>query len=346
MRQRALVFLVCPDCHGELRSTVESFAGDEVVEGRLTCAECAIDYPIRRGIPRFPCAEPETARERRLRDRFAWQARRFGTDGFGASDAGPPFESFVAPLEERDFQGRVVLEAGCGTGRWAIAAARWGARDVLAIDVGDAALVARENARGHPTVHVVQADLRRLPLRRGFTSQIDLAFSIGVLHHLEDPLGGLRALADVTRRDGRVHFWLYAAEGNTGLASRLDPLRSHVTSRLPLPVVSGLAFALCAGLYPVSRLVSHSRETRVPYGAYLGWLGRFPFGHARAVLHDFLSTPLTRYVSRWELERWLRESGLEEVELRHRNAHSWTVLARHRSLPAMQTEPISVQASP
>jgi SAM-dependent methyltransferase len=239
----------------------------------------------------------------------------------------------VSPLGEADFEGRVVMEVGCGTGRWAVAVAGWGAREVLAVDFSEAVEVAFRNARGLPNLHVIQADLHRLPLRRGTAAQVDVGMSIGVLHCLVDPARGLQALADVTRPGGTVFSWVYAAEGNEWLARCLSPLRSRVTSRLPLPVVSGLALLLSAALHPLARMVARGRAHALPYRDYFEWLAGLPFSHTHAVVHDHLSAPLTHYVTRGEFEGWFRESDLPHPRIRHRNANSWSGLARRPSSP-------------
>jgi len=43
--------LVCPLCKGEITLTVFKQEGDEIVEGRLDCAACQVQYPIDDGIP-------------------------------------------------------------------------------------------------------------------------------------------------------------------------------------------------------------------------------------------------------------------------------------------------------
>jgi uncharacterized protein len=46
-----LEILRCPVCRGELALTVASREGDEIATGSLTCAKCAVTYPIADGIP-------------------------------------------------------------------------------------------------------------------------------------------------------------------------------------------------------------------------------------------------------------------------------------------------------
>ncbi len=51
MRKDLVEILACPMCKSPLELTVESEAGDEVIQGYLTCAKCPERYPIEDRIP-------------------------------------------------------------------------------------------------------------------------------------------------------------------------------------------------------------------------------------------------------------------------------------------------------
>ena len=51
MKPDLLEILRCPVCRGELKLTVRSQQGTEIVQGTLACAKCRVDYPIEDGIP-------------------------------------------------------------------------------------------------------------------------------------------------------------------------------------------------------------------------------------------------------------------------------------------------------
>src|SRR5262249_32966816 len=53
MKLRAVDFLVCPTCASECDVAADSWEGSEVLEGCLLCRQCALEYPIRAGVPRF-----------------------------------------------------------------------------------------------------------------------------------------------------------------------------------------------------------------------------------------------------------------------------------------------------
>lgn len=51
MRTDLMEILCCPVCKGDLTLISEKTDAAEVLEGKLTCAKCRVDYPISDGIP-------------------------------------------------------------------------------------------------------------------------------------------------------------------------------------------------------------------------------------------------------------------------------------------------------
>jgi Flp pilus assembly protein TadD/2-polyprenyl-3-methyl-5-hydroxy-6-metoxy-1,4-benzoquinol methylase len=105
-----------------------------------------------------------------------------------------------------------ILIAGCGTGRHAVETARLyrGAR-ILAIDLSLASLayaMRKAGESGLANVEFGHADILELgKLGRSF----DVIESVGVLHHLSDPLEGWRALISLLRPSGFMKIGLYSA---------------------------------------------------------------------------------------------------------------------------------------
>ena len=321
MRHRLLDYLVCPACQGDLACEPDT---PEVVEGRLTCGGCGAAFPIRRGIPRLLVGGLPTD-ARRTADAFGWEWQTFHRLHDPGQDRAQ-FLDWIQPIRPEFFCGKVVLDAGCGMGRFAVASATFGARDVLAVDLSDAVEAASHNARDHPNVHVVQADLYRLPFR---PASIDFAYCIGVLHHLPDPEAGFAALAEHLKADGALFAWVYGRENNGWIVTLVNPLREHVCARLPRPALYGLAWLLALGLHPLAKL---ARAWPLPYQAYLRWLAGYGFRHTHHVVFDHLGAPTAVYIRRDEFAAWFPRAGLGPPNLSWRNQNSWRGFA-HRAAP-------------
>jgi SAM-dependent methyltransferase len=113
-------------------------------------------------------------------------------------------------------EGMSILDAGCGTGVSTDYLAHLNpGTDILAVDISAGALaVARErlNRSGAHQQARVRLEQRSL-LDLSAEGPFDHINSVGVLHHLAEPLAGLRALAPLLVSGGTLHLFLYADAG-------------------------------------------------------------------------------------------------------------------------------------
>jgi SAM-dependent methyltransferase/uncharacterized protein YbaR (Trm112 family) len=319
MKPAALAFLGCPDCGAPLDLTAQESAGDEVLTGALACAGCRQSWPIRQGVPRFEGVVSGV--EGRTAAAFAYEWTKY--DELAARYR-QQFLDWIHPLEPSSFRDQVVLEGGCGKGRHTALVAEFGARAVLAIDLSDAVDAAFTNTRHLANVHVIQADLTRPPVR----PVVDVAFSVGVLHHLPDPERGFRALVSRLQPGGLIAIWVYGREGNGWIVHGVTPIREHLTSHLPHGLVDWLAAALTVPLFAATRLLyAPTRGTALarvlPYAPYLSYIASFPFREQRSIVFDHLIAPVAHYLRRAEVAEWFDRGGLTEVRIQAHNANSW-----------------------
>jgi SAM-dependent methyltransferase len=327
MKPRLLALLACPACGSglDLQQTEVAPGSGEVVSGTLRCAPCATGYPILRGIPRL--LPQEISRDKQD------TARAFGYEWLHFVELHPEYEEqfldWIHPLQPGYFPGKVVLDAGCGIGRHAYHAARYGASEVVAMDLSDAVETAYANLRDLPNAHVIQADIYHPPFRRGeLGGPFDFIYSIGVLHHLPDPRAGFESLLRFVRPGGELFGWVYGHENNGVVHHVINPVRTAITSRLPAPVVSALSWPLAVVLQGVVKLVYRPLRgtavfSRLPSAEYLLSLSAFGFRQNYSIVFDHLVAPTACYIKRQEFERWFTENGLQEVEITWRNQNSW-----------------------
>jgi ubiquinone/menaquinone biosynthesis C-methylase UbiE len=242
------------------------------------------------------------------------------------------FLDWIAPLAREDFAGKIVLEAGCGKGRHARAVSAWDPAGIFAVDLSEAVFIAARNTTGLENATCVQANLLQLPFGDG---TFDMAYCVGVLHHLEDPRAGLGELWRVLKPGGALCLWVYAREGNGWVVALVDPVRKGVTSRLPVSLLkwvarplSGFLFTLLKVLYgPITRRGA-KRAKWLPYSSYLGKISPFPFREVDNIVLDHLCPPIAFYLSRPQLEEWFALLNPESVQFRWHNRNSWTIVAK------------------
>ena len=323
MQRDLLDDLVCPLSSDPL----ELESGDpeaDVATGELRCDGCGSRWPIRNGIPRL--VPPDLVeQQRKTSAAFGWQWQHF-------VEMHPEFEAqfldWLHPIEPDFFRGKRVLDAGCGIGRHAYYAASYGAREVVALDLSGAVETARRNLAGLDNVHIVQGDMLRPPFRTAAAGGgFDLVYSIGVLHHLPDPYVGFRRLLDYVRPGGTVAVWVYGYENNGVVRNVVEPLR-RLSTRIPPPVLRGLAWPLAVGFHGLAKAIYRPLHAKrvgrsLPLSEYLSSVADFSFRHNYGIVFDQLVAPTAVYISGPQFRRWFDENGLEDVELSHRHGNSW-----------------------
>lgn len=325
MRREALAYLACPNCSASL--TLASVTTEEdahVMRGTLACEIGPCRFEIQDGVPILLAGNVDAVKTE--------TAARFAEEWTRWTDLRDYYErqflGWVAPVTRQDFDGQVVFEGGCGKGRHTDLVARFGAKDIVSVDLGESAFVAFRNTRQHRNAHVVLGDLMRPPVRPVF----DLAFSVGVLHHLPDPAAAAARVATVVRDGGRICYWVYGLENNEWIIRFVDPIRKALTSKVPYGPLRALSAAPAAVLWAAIRLFyrlgpdGHG-PAHLPYGDYLSSMAGFPFDELQLIVFDQLVTPVAFYLSKAEVESWFVGDGFRDVQLRWHNRMSWNATA-------------------
>ena len=160
MKEKLLDLLACPKCGGDiLLANTGRYEGKEIIDGVLTCRKCSREYKIVRGVPRFADLSKIEAEKAETAENFGWQWTHFTQEDTKYSDQ---FLGWLQPVKPDFFEGKVVLEGGCGKGRHTKLAAEWGAKEVVGIDLGAGVESAFALTRNMPNAHIVQGHCGRL----------------------------------------------------------------------------------------------------------------------------------------------------------------------------------------
>ena len=293
--------------------------------GELRCSSCAALFPIIRGIPRFANPEKIESDKAATAAGFGWQWQHFTQDDPRYAEQ---FLGWIGPVAPEFFRDKVVLEGGCGKGRHTQLAARWGAKDVIGIDLSDAVETAFASTRALDNAHIIQADIYHLPLARSF----DYAFSVGVLHHLPDPRAGFISLASKVKPGGHISAWVYGAENNEWITRWVNPVRERLTSRINRRALLQLSKLPAGWLYLATKLVygplnktknGSSLARYLFYNDYLKAIAPFGWREQHTIVFDHLVAPTAFYISREEFESWWHDVPASDVEISWHNKNSW-----------------------
>jgi SAM-dependent methyltransferase/uncharacterized protein YbaR (Trm112 family) len=354
MKKSLLELIVCPLCAARLAcESFEEHAG-EVTSGVISCATCTASFPVIIGIPRLLPHElqsmtwemhPEFFSLYRERlpvsllptevkdwkpgnedDALAAQhktARSFGYEWQTFNEMLPDYEANFRWYFERFppsvFEGKRILDAGCGTGRHTFHAARSGAREIIAMDLSQAIEVAARNNQSNQNTHFIQADIYHPPFLPG---TFDFIYSLGVLHHLPDPEKGFRSLLPLLAPGGFVNIYLYwNLEGEAAWRRALLSGVTHTrrfTTRLPHTLLQKLSWLIAAGfevafVFPARLLDKFDATRRLADRVPLGHYRKYSFRVLYTDQFDRFSAPIENRYGREDVKGWFERAGFEDV---------------------------------
>lgn len=247
---------------------------------------------------------------------FGDEWARFDQTGVTNEERAAAFEAYfeVFPWDElrEDATG---FDLGCGSGRWAAQVApRVGT--LHCVDPSDAIDVARRNLANHDNVVFHQRTAASLPFEPG---SMDFGYTLGVLHHVADTEGALKAAVQALKPGAPLLVYLYYAFDNRprwfrALWRASDVMR-RVISRQPNAVRHVICDGLAGGIYyPLARgaAVAEHFNINVDHWPLAAYRHR-SFYAMRTDSLDRFGTRLEKRYTKDEMEALLRDAGLTDI---------------------------------
>ena len=231
------------------------------------------------------------------------------------------FKNWTFPLSENDFNNKVILDAGCGMGRNSYWPLKWGAKELVAFDVDERSVNrAKETLKEFNNAEVVYKSIYDIDWKDRF----DIAFSIGVIHHLKDPIKALQNIVASLKKEGTLLVWVYSYEGNEWIPKYVDPIRKNITSKLPVSIVHFLSYFCSIPLWGFVKIF------RGPSG-YLKQMSTFDFWHIHSIVFDQLIPDVANYWSKSDVEKLFSKLNLSDVSIKMPpNGSGWIINAKKK----------------
>ena len=316
---KILDFLACPKCSAESSFDIANHNDEKVEEvlfGVLICRTCAAEFKIQNGIPRFVKLEEDYCHN----FGFQWKKwRKLQIDRLSGHTISSDRFFRDSTWHPDSLKGKLILDAGCGAGRFADIVAAHGAT-VIAVDLSDAVEACQKTTSIYDgQVHCLQASITNLPIRAEI---FDAIYCMGVIQHTPEPEIVIRTLPRYLKPGGKLAYNFYE-EGIWRRLQIIKYLLRLVTPFLSVQITMSVSKALVRYLFPVTRFLSQLPKFRI--------LNHFiPI----AAVHDrqlseadqFIWTLLDTfdwYGARYEkcqnhsmVARHLREEGMLEIDSR------------------------------
>jgi SAM-dependent methyltransferase len=232
-----------------------------------------------------------------------------------------------------------VLDVGCGMGRFAEVATRWGAR-VVGVDLSAAAEVAARNLGGREFV-ALQADVFVLPFA---PECFDYIYSMGVLHHTPDCEKAFKTLPQYLRPGGGIAIWLYSGYNKW---YRFSDIYRRFTHRMSAPVLHGILRVAVPFFYWLDRGLRAIPLVGRPVAGLIHHVfpvNRHPNAEMRVL--DTFDWYSPKYQSKHTYEqvfRWFEDCGLKDLrwanypsEFEAGSRRAWTAVPTDTNLSCVE----------
>lgn len=288
--------LRCPQCHGRLQDGAEG----------LRCPACVRNFAALRGVVRFVEAQHYTSS-------FGFQWNRHPQTQLDDERLHESEDAFrkKTGFTPEELKGKLVLDVGCGMGRFAEVASRWGAR-VVGIDLSQAVEAAARNLGDRESVTIFQADVFSLPFA---PESFDFIYSVGVLHHTPNCERAFKSLPPLLKPGGSIAIWLYSAYNNW---YKFSDIYRKVTHRMSPRLLHALCY-VAVPLYYVRRALRAIPVLGRPLSGLIAYFLPTPM-HARAderVLDtfDWYSPKYQSKHTYEEVFRWFESCQLDSLRV-------------------------------
>jgi len=212
----------------------------------------------------------------------------------------------------------VVLDVGCGMGRWSRFLANR-VEFIEAVDPSAAVVPAATFNADKKNIRITQAGIENLPFD---DESFDFAFCLGVLDHVPDPQQGILEIVKKIKTKGHFLIYMYYNFENRGPLFKALFKMSHFirlcTSKLPgklkLPLCDLIAVTIYVPFVLLAKLVKRLFPNKLYYKKIpLSYYVDKNFQIMRNDALDRFGSPLEKRHTKEEIKTMLENAGLSHI---------------------------------
>ena len=247
------------------------------------------------------------------------------------------FDRYMAPLPEelRKRDDLIIADFGAGTGRWSHFLKDFAAKLYSVEPAEKAFRVLTSRFRGDSKVVLLHESVESNQIPE---KSLDLAVSLGVLHHIADTQGAIRKVAEKIKPGGTFLGYLYYALENKPLLYRAlwrlsDSIRK-VISRLPKKFKLVLADFMALTIYlPLAKISRILERLSIPVDSVpLHHYKDLSFHVMRNDALDRFGTTLEQRFTQAEIVQMLVSAGFIQKSIRFSSGEPFWTFSANKSL--------------
>ncbi|MFB0564539.1 MAG: methyltransferase domain-containing protein [Candidatus Aminicenantaceae bacterium] len=298
----------------------------EILNGILVCSECGTVFPVSNGVPRiykdaekdFPLdrhyrlsageiIKDQEERniqegERKIKRSFSseWDEFSYDDETIWLWTIDKRIDTFYEEIgisSPDEIKGKLMIDAGCGSGVLAENLSRRNLVEVIAFDISSVVERAFQENKSN-LCHFMQASVLDIPLRDSIS---DVTYSHGVLHHTPSTQKAFNAIAGLAKHKGLLYVWLYGKKrGWNRFRFIFFRTARTIISRLPKLPQTFMVYVMALIHLTVRFVKRHLGMEKVNYKT----MSQFLVGIRDKYTHIY-----AREHTEDEVKNWFRETG-------------------------------------
>jgi ubiquinone/menaquinone biosynthesis C-methylase UbiE len=227
------------------------------------------------------------------------------------------FKDWIYPLTLEDFKGKESLECGCGGGQHTAFVAPYSAHHT-AVDLNTPDLAQQRN-KDKTNISYIEADIAKMDLGK----QFDIVFSIGVVHHTDDPDATFENMRKHTKSGGKTVVWVYSKEGNWMVDNMVEPVRKAFLVKMSRKSLLTLSKITTALMYPPIYTIYLLPLKFLPFYEYFQNFRKLSFYRNTLNVFDKLNAPQVDFISKERIEKWFSPDKFRDIHISPYKGVSW-----------------------
>jgi len=229
------------------------------------------------------------------------------------------FNEWIYPNTLEDFRDKEILECGCGGGQHTSFVAPY-AKSVVAVDLNTADIAKQRNSKSK-NIEFVENDIANMQLKK----QFDIVFSIGVVHHTDNPDKTVKNLIHHVKKGGKLILWVYSKEGNYLVDRVVEPIRKKFLVNMKREKLLTLSKIITAIMYlPIYSLYLLPLKF-LPFYEYFKNFRKLSFYRNTLNVFDKLNAPQVDFISYERAKAWLNSNDFDNIHISNYKGVSWRI---------------------